>query len=193
VRPVPPQKTPEYSPRAEREADPVAAASGKRVLAIFAALLVVAVGGGGAWYWKAQQAASPAATAARPDAPHVAAAPAADSAHKDTTVVAAAADSAPPRPAAVQPPANLDALLAPVHDALDEGRQRTNNGDYEVASLKLGDAQEKIGALARKYPDLPAIKSLRRDVSDAIASNRTACRAERDDALKRGATAPDCQ
>ncbi|HXY31972.1 MAG TPA: serine/threonine-protein kinase [Gemmatimonadaceae bacterium] len=98
-----------------------------------------------------------------------------------------------PTPAVrVPPPANLDSLLAPAWDDYHVGLDRMNDGEYEGALVRFGSAADLLTELSHKYPGVREITSLRRKVTAATQQNRVACRAERDDALKRGAAAPDC-
>jgi hypothetical protein len=90
-------------------------------------------------------------------------------------------------------PDELDSMLAPIREDLSVGKQRMNDGEYEGALVRFGSAQDKIAPLARKYADVPEIRSLRREVSQALAQNHAACTAERDLALAHGGTsALDC-
>ena len=90
------------------------------------------------------------------------------------------------------PPASLDSLLAPAWDDYHVGMDRMNDGEYEGALVRFGSAADLLTELSHKYPGVREITSLRRKVTAATQQNRVACRAERDDALKRGAAAPDC-
>jgi hypothetical protein len=109
------------------------------------------------------------------------------------------ADSAPPKPAAAEPPRSsippdqLDDLLAPIREDLNVGKQRMNEGEYDGAVVRFGSARDKITPLAKKYADVPQIRSLRREINEALSQNRAACKAERDLALSHGsASPPDC-
>jgi serine/threonine protein kinase len=181
------------------------------ILGILVALLIV---GGGAWYyWNSQQLPGPVASTsiAPPLPPTPPVVPAADSAKKDSATLAAAHDSTPP--AAITPPADsaaakpvaadppkaslssdqLDDLLAPIREDLSVGRQRMNEGQYDGAVVRFGNAQDKIAPLAKKYADVAQIRSLKREIGEALSQNRVACKAERDLALAHGgASAPDC-
>ena len=77
----------------------------------------------------------------------------------------------------------LDDLLAPIREDLNVGRQRMNEGQYDGAVVRFGNAQDKIAPLARKYADVAQIKSLKREIGEALSQNRAACKAERDLAL----------
>jgi phage host-nuclease inhibitor protein Gam len=67
-----------------------------------------------------------------------------------------------------------------------------NEGEYDGAVVRFGNAQEKIAPLSKKY-DVPQIKSLRREIIEALSQNRAACKAERDLALSHGdSSPPDC-
>jgi len=180
------------------------------ILGILVALLIV--GGGGWYYWNSQQVPTPVASAKAPaSAPTSPVVPAADSTKKDSATLAAAHDSTPP--AAITPPADsaatkpvaadqpkvtissdqLDELLAPIREDLNVGRQRMNEGEYDGAVVRFGNAQDKIAPLAKKYADVAQIRSLKREIGEALSQNRVACKAERDLALAHGgASAPDC-
>ena len=54
------------------------------------------------------------------------------------------------------------------------------------AVVRFGSAQEKITPLARKYADVTQIRSLRREIGEALSQNRAACKAERDLAAAHG-------
>jgi phage host-nuclease inhibitor protein Gam len=59
--------------------------------------------------------------------------------------------------------------------------------------VRFGSAQDRLAPLARKYADVPQIRTLRREVSQALAQNHAACKAEQDLALEHGTTsALDC-
>jgi hypothetical protein len=185
--------------------------SGSPVGIIFAVLVLLLLGGGGGWwYWSTHQVtptiASAAAAAPATAAP---AAPTADSAAKDSASAAAPHDSTPaaapavdtaaPKPAAAEapkstiPPDQLDDLLAPIREDLNVGKQRMNEGEYDGAVVRLGSAQDRITPLAKKYADVPQIRSLRREINEALSQNRAACKAERDLALSHGSSSPpDC-
>jgi serine/threonine protein kinase len=180
------------------------------ILGILVALLVV--GGGGWYYWNTQKAPVTVAAATAPAStttPPVV--PASDSTKKDSTSVAAPHDSAPPaavtpvvdttatKAAAAEPSKpslssdQVDDLLAPIREDLNVGRQRMNEGQYDGAVVRFGNAQDKIAPLAKKYADVSQIRSLKREISEALSQNRAACKAERDLALAHGGTsAPDC-
>jgi hypothetical protein len=185
--------------------------SGSPVGLIFGVLVLLILGGGGGWwYWNSHQVAptvamssAPASTTAPP------AASVADSATKDsataanlpdsTAVAAAPVDTtatkvaAAPPPRSVLPPDQLDDMLAPIREDLNVGKQRMNEGEYDGAVVRFGNAQDKIAPLAKKYTDVPQIRSLRREINEALSQNRAACKAERDLALAHGsASPPDC-
>lgn len=197
--------------------------AGSPVGLIFGVLLLLLLGGGGAWwYWNSQQPASTTASAATPAStitPPVV--PSADSAVKDSTALAASHDSTAPAgvaagavtPAAVVPAADssttktaatvapkstlssdqIDDMLAPIREDLSVGRQRMSEGEYDGAVVRFGNAQDKIAPLAKKYADVAQIRSLKREIGEALSQNRAACKAERDLALAHGgAPAPDC-
>jgi serine/threonine-protein kinase len=185
--------------------------SGSPVGLIFAVLvLLLLAGGGGYYYWNSQKPATAVAATTAPAATTPPVAPTGDSAAKDSTTAAAARDSTPPaalapafdtatKPAAAEPPRStissdqLDDLLAPIREDLNVGRQRMNEGQYDGAVVRFGNAQDKVAPLARKYPDVAPIRSLRREIGEALSQNRAACKAERDLALAHGSTsAPDC-
>jgi len=87
----------------------------------------------------------------------------------------------------------LDELLAPIREDLSVGRQRMNEGQYDGAVVRFGNAQDKLAPLAKKYADVAQIRSLKREIGEALSQNRTACKAERDLALAHGGgSAPDC-
>ena len=189
--------------------------SGSPVGLIFAVLvLLLLAGGGGYWYWNSQKAPATVAATSAPLAattpPPVA--PIADSAAKDSasasaSTAAAPHDSTPPaavtpvvdtttKPAAPEPPKStissdqLDDLLAPIREDLNVGRQRMNEGQYDGAVVRFGNAQDKIAPLAKKYADVAQIRSLKREIGEAMSQNRAACKAERDLALSHGSTSP---
>ena len=84
-------------------------------------------------------------------------------------------------------------MLAPIREDLNVGKQRMNEGQYDGAVVRFGNAQDKITPLAKKYADVSQIRSLKREISEALSQNRAACKAERDLALAHGGTsAPDC-
>jgi serine/threonine protein kinase len=184
--------------------------SGSPVGLIFAVLVLLIVGGGGGWwYWNSHRAAPSMAAAAAPAAtttPPVA--PVADSSKRDSTaaVAAAAHDSTPaavtpvsdtttPKAVAAEPPRNtlapdqLDELLAPIREDLNVGKQRMSEGEYDGAVVRFGSAQDKIAPLARKYADVAQIRSLKRDIGEALSQNHAACKAERDVARSHGDSA----
>ena len=186
--------------------------SGSPVALIFVVLvLLLAGGGGGWWYWNSHQAAPSMASATAPAAtPAPPVAPVTDSARKDSASTAAPHDSTPAavtpvsdtttaKTAATEPPRNtiapdqLDDLLAPIREDLNVGKQRMSEGQYDGAVVRLGSAQDRIAPLARKYADVPQIRSLRREINEALSQNHAACKAERDLALEHGSTSPpDC-
>ena len=87
----------------------------------------------------------------------------------------------------------IDAMLAPIREDLNVGRQRMNVGEYDGAVVRFGSAQDKITPLAKKYADVAQIRSLKREIGEALTQNRAACKAERDLALAHGGTnPPDC-
>ena len=92
----------------------------------------------------------------------------------------------------IPPPADVEALFAPVRDDIENGKQRMEDGEYEMAVVRLSNAQDQLLDIARKYPDLAPIKSLKKEITDAVAANRAACKAEREDAIQRGTTPPEC-
>jgi eukaryotic-like serine/threonine-protein kinase len=191
--------------------------SGSPVALIFGVLVLLLLGGGGGWwYWNSHQVtpsvastSAPAATTAPPVAP-VGDSVRPDSARSavpnDTTPAAVtpasvtpAADTAAPKAVAAEPPKStiapdqLDDLLAPIREDLNVGKQRMNDGQYDGAVVRFGSAQDKISPLARKYADVPQIRALRREISEAVSQNHAACKAERDLALEHGsASPPDC-
>jgi serine/threonine protein kinase len=186
--------------------------TGSPVALIFGVLVLLLLGGGGGWwYWSTHQV-TPTIAAATAPAPATTppVSPTADSAAKDSASTAAphdstpaagapAVDSAAPKPAAAEPPRStippdqLDDLLAPIREDLNVGKQRMNEGEYDGAVVRLGNAQDKIAPLAKKYADVPQIRSLRREINEALSQNRAACKAERDLALAHGSSSPpDC-
>ncbi|HLB09496.1 MAG TPA: serine/threonine-protein kinase [Gemmatimonadaceae bacterium] len=197
--------------------------SGSPVGLIFGVLLVLLLGGGGAWwYWNSHQLPATSASAAAPagtTTPPVASV--ADSAVKDSATLAASHDSTAPAaatPAAATPAAaspatdspatkavasdapksnlssdQIDDMLAPIREDLSVGRERMNEGEYDGAVVRFGNAQDKIAPLAKKYADVEQIRSLKREIGQALSQNRAACKAERDLAIAHGGTpAPDC-
>jgi len=188
--------------------------SGSPVGIIFAVLVALLLaGGGGYWYWNSQKTPTAVASTAAPAAattPPPPVATHADSAAKDSASAAATHDSTPPaavtpvadttsKPAAAEPPKStissdqLDELLTPIREDLNVGRQRMNEGQYDGAVVRFGNAQDKIAPLARKYADVAQIRSLKREISEALSQNRAACKAERDLAISHGSNSvPDC-
>ena len=185
--------------------------SGSPVGIIFGVLvLLLLVGVGGYWYWNSQKAPSTVAAAAAPAAtttPSVA--PATDSTAKDSSSASAPHDSTPAaiapvadttaKPTATEAPKStltsdqIDDMLAPIREDLNVGRERMNEGEYNGAVVRFGSAQDKITPLAKKYADVSQIRSLKREITEALTQNRAACKAERDLALAHGGTnAPDC-
>ena len=180
------------------------------ILGILVALLVV--GGGGWYYWNLQQKPTTVASTTTPtSATTPAVTPAADSTKKDSTIAAASHDSTPAatvtpavdtaatKPAATDAPRStissdqLDDMLAPIREDLNVGRQRMNEGQYDGAVVRFGNAQDKIAPLAKKYADVSPIRTLKREIGEAMSQNRAACKAERDLALAHGgASVPDC-
>jgi eukaryotic-like serine/threonine-protein kinase len=192
-------------PEIEKSGSPVGL-----ILGILVALLLV--GGGGWYYWNSQKApVTVAATTAPAPTTTPPVVPATDSTKKDSTsatvphdstppaAVTPAADSTPAKPAASDPPKaalssdQVDDMLAPIREDLNVGKQRMNEGQYDGAVVRFGNAQDKITPLAKKYADVSQIRSLKREISEALSQNRAACKAERDLALAHGgASAPDC-
>ena len=179
--------------------------SGSPVALIFAVLVLLIVGGGGGWwYWNSHQMVNTvAANSAPAAAPAPAVAPVADSARHDSTsstvphdsaspAVAPVVDTATPKAAAIEPPKStlapdqLDDLLAPIREDLNVGKQRMSEGQYDGAVVRFGSAQDKIAPLARKYADVAQIRSLRREINEALSQNHAACKAERDVAKSHG-------
>ena len=170
-------------------------------------ILLAGAGGGGWWFLQQQQARSKATEGAALDsvarADSIAKARALtavrDSAAKaDSIARTAAADSAAKAAAAKGPkfaplPSDAaDALLEPIRDLIADGRKQTGDGEYERASLRFGNASDQIKELARKYPGMPGLKDVQKDLTAAQEESRNACKAERDDAIKRGETPPEC-
>jgi hypothetical protein len=107
------------------------------------------------------------------------------------TVAAKTAATEPPKSAI--PPDHLDDMLAPIREDLNVGKERMNEGEYDGAVVRFGSAQDRIAPLAKKYADVPQIRSLRREINEALSQNRAACKAERDLALAHGSgSPPDC-
>jgi serine/threonine protein kinase len=193
--------------------------SGSPVALIFGVLVLLILGGGGGWwYWNSHQlspsvaaANAPAATpvtplaaatdSSRPDSSK------ADSSRRDSTTAAAPHDSVPAAatpvsdtaaqkavatapPRSTLAPDQVDDLLAPIREDLNVGKQRMSEGEYDGAVVRFGSAQDKITPLARKYADVPQIRALRREISEAMSQNHAACKAERDLALEHGSTSP---
>jgi hypothetical protein len=67
-----------------------------------------------------------------------------------------------------------------------------NDGQYEGAIVRFRRAAEQLNDLNERYPSLPQVKALQRDLDQARAANRAACRAEREIAEKRGEQGPEC-
>ncbi|MBK5189821.1 MAG: hypothetical protein JJD97_16375, partial [Gemmatimonadaceae bacterium] len=96
-------------------------------------------------------------------------------------------------PKATIAPDQLENLLAPIREDLSVGRQRMSEGEYDGAVVRFGNAQDKIAPLAKKYADVAQIRSLKREIGEALSQNKAACKAERDLALEHGGNpAPDC-
>ena len=190
--------------------------SGSPVALIFSVMLLLLLGGGGGWwYWNSRQPVPTVATTTPPSAttpPGIV--PIADSANKDSATAAAPHDTTPAtttaaaipvvdststKPVAANPSKStissdqLDDMLAPIREDLSVGKQRMNEGQYDGAVVRLGNAQDKIVPLGRKYADVAQIRSLKREIGEALSQNRAACKAERDLALAHGGTsALDC-
>jgi serine/threonine protein kinase len=187
--------------------------SGSPVALIFGVLVLLILGGGGGWwYWNSRQVApSVAAPATTATVPGTSSTSTSDTGTKDTAqgnpaTLAAVHDTAPAATAAphadssqtktpaAEPAGNalssdeLDALLAPIREDLSVGRERMNEGAYDGAVVRFGSAQDKIAPLARKYADVAQIRSLKRDIGEALSQNRAACKAERDVARSHGDT-----
>ncbi len=171
---------------------------------LFVGLFVVLAGaGGGGYWWYTQQqppktavaATAPVAdSAAKPDSEARIAAALRDSlARADSQLKAdSIAKAKGPRIAPVPSTTDLTEVIQPIRDAIAAGTSRKNNGEYEMALVDYGNASDKLSELARKYPDSPALKQLKKEIAAATAANANACKAERDDALSRGATPPEC-
>jgi len=183
--------------------------SGSPVALIFAVLVLLILGGGGGWlYWSSRHGAPTVASAAAPAAaPAQPIAASADSAKKDSASAShdsaitsgAPVDSAARKaataevPRSVIAPDQLDSMLAPIREDLDVGKQRMSEGEYDGAVVRFGNAQDKIAPLARKYADVTQIRTLRREISEALSQNRAACKAERDLAVAHGSDSlPNC-
>ena len=184
--------------------------SGSPVALIFGVLVLLILGGGGGWlYWSSHHGAPTVASAAAPPAtPAQPLASSADSAITDsanaphdsataaaTPVVDSAARKAATAevPRSVIAPDQLDSMLAPIREDLDVGKQRMSEGEYDGAVVRFGNAQDKIAPLARKYADVTQIRTLRREISEALSQNRAACKAERDLAVAHGSDSlPNC-
>ena len=101
-------------------------------------------------------------------------------------------DTTAPKAVAAEPqrnslaPDQLDDLLAPIREDLNVGKQRMSEGEYDGAVVRFGSAQDKIAPLARKYADVAQIRSLQRDIHEALSQNHAACKAERDVARSHG-------
>ncbi len=171
---------------------------------LFVGLFVVLAGaGGGGYWWYTQQqppktavaATAPVAdSAAKPDSEARIAAALRDSlARADSQLKAdSIAKAKGPRIAPVPSTTDLTEVIQPIRDAIAAGTSRKNNGEYEMALVDYGNASDKLSELTRKYPDSPALKQLKKEIAAATAANANACKAERDDALSRGATPPEC-
>lgn len=186
--------------------------SGSPVALIFGVLLLLILGGGGGWlYWSSHHGAPTVASASAPAAaPAQPLASSADSSKRDsantssahdsaTAVGAPVSDSAARKaataevPRSVIAPDQLDSMLAPIREDLDVGKQRMSEGEYDGAVVRFGNAQDKIAPLARKYADVTQIRTLRREISEALSQNRAACKAERDLAVAHGSDSlPTC-
>jgi serine/threonine protein kinase len=112
---------------------------------------------------------------------------------------APAADSSATKTAAATAPKStltsdqIDDMLAPIREDLSVGRERMSEGEYDGAVVRFGNAQDRIAPLAKKYADVAQIRSLKREIGEALSQNRAACKAERDLAIAHGgAAAPDC-
>jgi serine/threonine protein kinase len=186
--------------------------SGSPVALIFGVLVLLILGVGGGWlYWSSQHQAPTVASAQVPvTAPAQPLASSLDTTKKDSAITSASHDSATSGgtpivdsaarkaatagvPRSTIAPDQLDSLLAPIREDLDVGKERMSEGEYDGAVVRFGNAQEKIAPLARKYADVTQIRTLRREISEALSQNRAACKAERDLAVAHGSdSAPDC-
>ena len=110
----------------------------------------------------------------------------------DSVAKAAAAAAVKPRLAPLPTPRDLAALTAPARDDLQVGNDRRNDGDYEMAIVRIGGAEDKVNDLLRRYPDIAELKALKREIADSAGATRAACKAEREDALSRGSPPPEC-
>ena len=169
-------------------------------------VLLAGAGGGGWWFWQQQAHAKSATAAATDSTAHADSAKSAatlaalatlrDSvARAESLAKAAAPDTSKsakgPKFAPI-PDEAAEALVQPIRDLIDEGKKQAADGEYERATVRFGNASDAIKDLARKYPDMPQLKSARSQLNAATEASRNACRAERDDALKRGTTPPEC-
>jgi serine/threonine-protein kinase len=187
--------------------------AGSPVALIFGVLVLLILGGGGGWwYWNSRQLVpSVAAPATAASVPAGSSTSTLDTATKDTSQAnpatlatahdttpaatpALPADSSQIKTRAAEPAGNalssdeINALLAPIREDLSVGRERMNEGEYDGAVVRFGSAQDKIAPLARKYADVAQIRSLKRDIGEALSQNRAACKAERDVAKSHGDT-----
>jgi predicted Ser/Thr protein kinase len=114
-----------------------------------------------------------------------------DSSGKPASETAApAAEEAKPKPA---PPRKLAQLLRPIRSDMSVGASRLEEGEYEGATVRFRAASERLAQLDRRYPDTPAIVSLRREIDKQLRATLDACEAEREVAEERGEAAPECQ
>jgi hypothetical protein len=165
-------------------------------------VLLAGGGGGGYWWYTQQQPPKPAAaatvvapdSAAKPDSEAKLAALLRDSLARADSMLKAdsAAKAKGPQIAPVPVTTDLTEVIQPIRDAIAAGTSRKNNGEYEMALVDYGNASDKLTELTRKYPAAPVLKQLKKEIASATAANANACKAERDDALSRGASPPDC-
>jgi hypothetical protein len=165
-------------------------------------VVLAGAGGGGYWWYTQQQPPKPAAAAvvappdstAKPDSEAKVAAMLRDSLARADSLLKAdsAAKAKGPKIAPVPTTVDLSEMVQPIRDAIAAGTSRKNNGEYEMALVDYGNAGDKLTELTRKFPDSPQLKQLKKEIAAATAANANACKAERDDALSRGATPPEC-
>ncbi|HJU90257.1 MAG TPA: serine/threonine-protein kinase [Gemmatimonadaceae bacterium] len=117
--------------------------------------------------------------------------PAAESAGPAAPVASALVDSV--KPSKPAPPRNLAQLLKAIRSDMAVGASRLEDGEYEGATVRFRSASERLTVLHRRYPDTPAILSLRRELARQLKATADACEAEREVAEERGEEAPECQ
>lgn len=94
--------------------------------------------------------------------------------------------SAVPRDPAPEEYASLESALGDAEEAL-------NNGDYALARRTLERTRERLGGLARLYPQSSQVRDLTRSATELARRGAVACQAEREAESLRGGTPPECE